>query len=436
MRLLITNTSCLQAYAITRCLRPYAETIVATTSGRRPLGFWPNCHAAYSRLVDRRYPVPDPEADWAAGRIQPENTADEQAFVDAVLAICARESIDAIFPSIDHWVYVLAKNRALFAARGITIPVPDYATVIKSVDKYRTVQAAIEAGFPVPRTYLPADEADLRRIAGELAPPWVIKPRFTRGGRGLAVVDSLPALLDRSRAITRARGTPMIQQYIPGLDVQSFYLVLGRDGAVHSALAPKVLRNLGRIYRSGAAAVETTAGHPFLERAIALARHIGWWGGTTLQTKIDPRDGEPKLMEMNPRLGTHLWYRTELGVNEPLMCLQIARGEPVVAPPAVPPGCAMLSPVEDALSLLPELVDLLVYRLRTDVLGHRSIDPLSAPSSLRQRFGAYRAEYLGRHARRFHPLFRYALTDPLPTLIWYSMRIAPFLRFSTRGVGS
>ena len=45
--------------------------------------------------------------------------------------------------------------------------------------------------------------------------------------------------------------------------------------------------------------------------------------------RIDPRDGQPKLMEINPRLGIKLWYRTELGINEPMMCLQIARGEKV-----------------------------------------------------------------------------------------------------------
>ena len=36
--------------------------------------------------------------------------------------------------------------------------------------------------------------------------------------------------------------------------------------------------------------------------------------------------GVTPLMGPNPRLGTQLWYRTELGINEPLICLTIARG--------------------------------------------------------------------------------------------------------------
>ena len=34
--------------------------------------------------------------------------------------------------------------------------------------------------------------------------------------------------------------------------------------------------------------------------------------GSAVQTKIDARDGTPKLMEINPRLGSHTWYTTEM----------------------------------------------------------------------------------------------------------------------------
>ena len=98
MRLLVTNTAAPQAYTVMRALRPYADILVATVSGKRPLGVWPTCSAAYSRLVDRRYRVPSPELDWHEGRVSPENTAREQAFIDAILDVCRRERIDTIFP--------------------------------------------------------------------------------------------------------------------------------------------------------------------------------------------------------------------------------------------------------------------------------------------------------------------------------------------------
>ncbi|MGH8546553.1 MAG: hypothetical protein ACREX3_23640, partial [Gammaproteobacteria bacterium] len=147
MNLLVTNTQNAQAYSIIRALRPHARKIVATMEG--PNRFIARLsHAANSRLVDRRYYVPSPAEDWRAGRIQPENTKRESAYIDAIQRICEQEKIDAIFPSFDPHVYVFSKNKERFAKFGIVIPVPDYETVLTPLDKYRTIQAAEAVEFP------------------------------------------------------------------------------------------------------------------------------------------------------------------------------------------------------------------------------------------------------------------------------------------------
>ena len=131
MRLLVTNTRTAQAYAALRALRPYAEVVIATTYGSKPFGIWPVCHASYSRMVDRRYEVPDPERDWHEGKIQPSNTPREQAYIDAIVDVCEREQIDTIFPTTDDRNYVFSKNKKMLAKRGILVPVPDYDVVLK-----------------------------------------------------------------------------------------------------------------------------------------------------------------------------------------------------------------------------------------------------------------------------------------------------------------
>ena len=163
MNLLVTNTRNAQAYAIIRALRPYAEKIVATMEGENRL-MARLSHAANSRLVDKRYCTPSPAQDWRAGRIQKENTVAEEAYIQAILRICEREQIDTVFPSFDPHVYVLSKNKERFERLGILIPIPDYETVIAPLDKYRTILAAEEVGFPCPKTYLPESEDCLRRI--------------------------------------------------------------------------------------------------------------------------------------------------------------------------------------------------------------------------------------------------------------------------------
>ena len=154
MNLLVTNTRNAQAYAIIRALRPHAQKIVATMEGEKRLAARLS-HAANSRLVDKRCYTPSPAKDWRAGRIQRENTESEEAYIRVVLRICEQEKIDTIFPSFDPQVYVFSKNKERFESIGVLIPVPDYETVVTPLDKYRTIQAAQEVGFPCPKTYLP-----------------------------------------------------------------------------------------------------------------------------------------------------------------------------------------------------------------------------------------------------------------------------------------
>lgn len=434
MRVLITNTRCAQAYASIRALRPFAERIVATMSGPRPLGIWPPCNAAYSRLVDARYQVPDPEKDWHEGRVQRENTAREQSFVEAVLKICEREKLDAIFPSNDPWTYVFSKNRELFARHGVEVPVPDYDTVVKPLDKYRTVLCAEEAGFPAPRTFLPSGDADVEEITASVPPPWVIKPRFTTGGRGLTIVDRPADLLERVDMVRRVHGMPIVQEYIPGRGKQNFAMVLDRDGRALSVFTPRVIRINGRLFRNETGACVSAPPHDLSKKAVEVVARMGWWGGATLQTKLDARDGVFKLMEVNPRLGTHLWYRTELGINEPLMTLKIGRGEHVEPITDYPLDYTLLEPIEDFTGLVIELLDLLVYRIRTTMMRKKGMDPAAPPLGVASLVKAYGGPYFA-PKKRYSPYVRYALSDPLPTIIWTSKVLVMRSLRSMKGLG-
>jgi len=425
MNLLVTNTRATQAYAIIRALRPHAEKIVVTMYGKNRLSARLS-HAANSRLVDKRYDVPSPVEDWRAGNIQKENTEREEAYIQAILKICVEEKIDTIFPSWDPKVYVFSKNKARFEKLGVLVVVPEYETVLAPLDKYRTIRAAEEVGFPCPRTYLPEGEEDLRRIVAEVGFPLVIKPRFT-SGRGMEIVQEFAELSKKTERVRERQGMPLIQEYNPGQEKQQFYLVLTKDGESKAAFCPKTHRLSFRLYRNSSALSESSVLHAYAPHATKLAQRLGWWGGITVQTKIDPRDGLPKLMEVNPRLGHHLWYRTELGINAPLMCVRIARGEEVEGQGAYPVGKIFVSPVEDALTLGFALIDLLIYKVRTGVFGRRPIDPQHPPLSVTEIIRSYRWAYLGGKAKVFDPYFKHFFQDPLVSVLWWAKYCAQML---------
>jgi biotin carboxylase len=427
MNLLVTNTRNAQAYAIIRALRPHADKIVTTMYGKNRLAARLS-HAANSRMVDKRYYVPSPVEDWRAGVIQKANTQREEAYIQTVLKICEQEQIDTIFPSFDPHVYVFSKNKERFERLGIVIPVPDYETVITPLDKYRTILAAREVGFPCPKTYLPESEECLARIAEEIGFPLVIKPRLSAGSRGMEIATGLGELFEKYRLARQNHGLPMIQEFIPGKLNQNIYLTLDQSGELKSVFCPRTHHAFLRLYRNTAAAGESCAPLPVVAEAAKLARKLNWWGGVTIQTKIDQRDGEFKLMEINPRLGTHLWYRTELGINEPWICLNIARGREVDAIKNYPKGTMLLEPVEEAIGVMVGLLDLLIYKFRTRLLGKSPIDPSNTPASLKAVLQSYRECYFNGKKKVFNPYFRYFSQDPLVSILWW----LAYLRYVAR----
>jgi biotin carboxylase len=416
LNLLVTNTRNPQAYSIIRALRPYCGKLVVTMYGRNRLAARLS-HAANSRLVDKRYYVPSPVEDWRAGIIQKENTEREEAYIQAILRICEQEQIDTIFPSFDAHVYVFSKNKERFDRIGVLIPVPDYEAVVTPLDKYRTIQAAEEVGFPCPKTFLPENEDDVRRIANELGFPLIMKRRFTAGGRGMHLIKDLPELLAQTHGGGDKFGTFLMQEYIPGRHFNNFVITLDKTGELKMVFCRKLLDHSRRFCL--VFAVDSPVSQPYAAHAARMIQNLGWWGGATVQTFIDPRDNTPKLMEINPRLGWGLWNRTEAGINEPLMILKIARGEKVEPIREYPVGVVLVDPVEHSVRLGQALADLLIYRFRTGFLGKKPIDSSSSAMSLKELVLWIRETYFSGRKRVWSPYAKYFFHDPIVSIIWW-----------------
>ena len=157
--------------------------------------------------------------------------------------------------------------------------------------------------------------------------------------------------------------------------------MLDRSGNAVSVFTPTVVRIRGRVLRNETGACVSAEKAPFSDEAVRLLAHINWWGGATVQTKTDARDGLPKLMEVNPRLGTNLWIRTEIGINEPLLCLQIARAKsprPIVPGVDYPLDRMLLDPFADFMNFFAELAELnapFLERAKAEVLYRGQAGP-------------------------------------------------------------
>lgn len=421
MRLLVTNTRTGQAYAIIRSLRPLAEWISATMYGSN----WLTAHtatAAFSRLVDRRHVVTSPEEDWAAGNLQRENTDREERYIRDIEKICRSDRIDTIFPSYDPQVYVLAKNRLRLADLGIQVMAPEYETLLQLLDKSRTLKLAADVGFPRPATFR-IDEHELSDLAQRVAPPWVVRPTVSARSRGMEVISKRDDLEPTVARLQSRHRNLILQEYIPGNLKQNFYILIGRGNQILSMVTPRVLRTSHRVYRTSTAAIHFDHRHPFNDRVEELVRGLNWHGGLTVQTKIDARDGIPKLMEINPRFGSHSWYSTEMGIDLPLMYLRSFSGEPVEPVKHYPEAALMLEPFEDFFGLFFHMADRGAFLIR-HLFGERPTDPAAAPASIRATLKMLKQNYFGTHRKVYMPQFRYGFSDPMVFLLksWAVLR--------------
>jgi hypothetical protein len=126
------------------------------------------------------------------------------------------------------------------------------------------------------------------------------------------------------------------------------------------------------------------------------------------------------LLEINPRLGRNLWFRTELGINEPLMYLRIAQGaEPGPVQP-ISEGVLLLDPLADLLHLLGQSVDQSAHWLRTRLsrAGETRGNPFGE-KPVRAIARDMRNDYFGARRTLTSPLGRGFASDPLPP----SMRV-------------
>ena len=307
--------------------------------------------------VSKRYRVPDFYADWKAGLIQGQNSPAEESYLRRIEEICAAEDIDTVFPSYDPEVYVFSKNKARLAARGILAVAPDYEGLPRLLDKSLTLEAARKVGFPTPASEVVGSLEALARFRKRIEAPWVIKPRCNAHGVNIVPVED-PALLEPAfRRMHAIQEGPMLQEYVQAQTKRNFYLVADRQSELVCVFSPTVARTRRTGFRTPCAAVVSCSDVPYLEEVRALIRELGVWGAMTIQTVVDARDGKPKLMEINPRFGHNLWYRTALGVNEPLIFLRIARGEHPGDVPRFRDNVILLDPLWDFIHLVGQTLD-------------------------------------------------------------------------------
>lgn len=236
-----------------------------------------------------------------------------------------KESYDVVFP-MEFSTQVLLTDTASRPRieRYTRLPFTDANIAKKVHDKAFIMQYARERGFDIPTTYVIDDIEQLTKIAGEITYPALIKPRNSSGSRGIEYVKKRDVLMMLYLKVHKQYPFPIIQEYIPdGGEVYGVGLLLNFQSEIKASFVYKRLRS-HPVSGGPSTLRESVKREDVREIAESLMKSLQWTGIAHVEFKIDPRDGRPKLLEVNPRFWGSLQLAIESGIDFPFLLFKLA----------------------------------------------------------------------------------------------------------------
>jgi predicted ATP-grasp superfamily ATP-dependent carboligase len=249
-----------------------------------------------------------------------------EAFLSFLRQELTGRTYDLLMPMEEETLLLLAQHREEFAPL-VRLPIAPYHDIMKARDKGWLLQHASQEGIPIPRTFWVQTMADLGAVKDVIPPPWVIKPRVSSGAFGICYVEREDDLEAAYQEVHRQFPFPLIQERIPPAG-EAFGLaaLLDGRGQVKASFAHRRLREYP--VRGGPSTLRESTHHPQIEElGIRLLQSLHWYGVAMVEFKVDPRDNQPKLMELNPRFWGSLALAIHAGVDFPTLLYKMAMGE-------------------------------------------------------------------------------------------------------------
>ncbi|WP_375267079.1 ATP-grasp domain-containing protein [Planktotalea sp.] len=275
-----------------------------------------NAYAPALAACDRAYLVP------------PVTSPD---YVDNLISIMISENIKMLFSLNDLELAILSKTRAkIEAATGATVYVPKPEVVEVCADKWAMFNFATENGIASPLSFINLETASAAIVAGTIAFPLIIKPRWGSGSIGLYQVSSLEEMTVKfaecgeviKNSILSDLGQDdavIIQEFITGKEYGVDVLFDKTEAFAGFAAKQKLAMRAGETDK--AKTVQPSAFEPLVHSLAKALQHRG-----NLDCDFLEKDGTLYLLEMNPRFGGGYPFTHLAGANHTMRLIQNYQG--------------------------------------------------------------------------------------------------------------
>lgn len=230
---------------------------------------------------------------------------DDENYINIVLDICRKESIDTVISLIDPELSLLAENNGRLSAAGVTYIGSSYELCEMALDKMQMYRWLSSHNYKCAKSYDKKEDfyADLEK--GEISFPVFVKP--VKGSASISIFEAknketVDFLWSQCDGL-------MIQEYLHGQEIGADCYIDMISGETVSVFTKKKLR-----MRAGETDKSVSFKDPKLFELIEkFNSECGWRG--QIDIDIFEVDGEYYISEVNPRFGGGYPHAYECGCN-------------------------------------------------------------------------------------------------------------------------
>jgi predicted ATP-grasp superfamily ATP-dependent carboligase len=268
--------------------------------------------ARFSRFVTKSIKVPSP-------------TNESSKLLELLINTEEHWDGSLILPTTDPGVVFVSNNRQALIERYVPA-VQDWNVVERIIDKKLCYIQAHKIDIPAPKVIFPDSVQSLLERKSELSYPCILKPHQTPNfssifRKKVLIVSSLEELIEKFAEARHHGLDVMVSEIIPGRDSDLYHYrsYIDNQGSVLAEMCTQKLRQHPPEFGVACASKTIPMIQEIRHLALKLLRHLSYQGESSVEFKLDKRNNQYKLMEINIRPVLPELHFVAAGINFPFI---------------------------------------------------------------------------------------------------------------------
>ncbi|HRK84938.1 MAG TPA: ATP-grasp domain-containing protein [Alcaligenes faecalis] len=252
-------------------------------------------------------------------------------YINWLISVIHKHQVDMVIPAVEDDLRVWSLHADAICAAG-AFPLLNSSELVRlCADKWLFYQELVKHGFAF--LIESSLSGDYDELSARFGTSFLLKPRSGYGSKGVVRVHDAQGM----DAYSARMGHELMAQPIVGDDQNEYTVAAFGDGQGHYLASMAMRRTLSS--QGFTEYAEVCDFEPFLSAVSALCKHFKPIGPTNFQFRV--HQGQPKLLEINPRISSSASIRSAFHFNESLMSVDYFLDRREFSVPSVRPGKAM-----------------------------------------------------------------------------------------------